>query len=41
VSRAGIGRSTLTGAVIERRLGPRATARNWNTVRELAAFAAS
>jgi uncharacterized protein (DUF1697 family) len=32
----GIGRSRLTGAVIERTLGTRGTARNWNTVLKLA-----
>jgi uncharacterized protein (DUF1697 family) len=32
----GIGRSKLTGALIETRLGTRGTARNWNTVRSLA-----
>lgn len=31
----GIGRSKLTGAIIERALGTRATARNWNTVLKL------
>lgn len=31
----GIGRSRLTAAVIEKALGSRATARNWNTVRKL------
>ncbi len=31
----GIGRSRLTMAVIERTLGGRGTARNWNTVRKL------
>jgi uncharacterized protein (DUF1697 family) len=36
----GIGTSKLTGAVIERRLGARGTARNWNTVTKLAALAA-
>jgi uncharacterized protein (DUF1697 family) len=34
----GIGESRLTGAVIERRLGVRGTARNWNTVVKLAAM---
>jgi uncharacterized protein (DUF1697 family) len=38
---AGIGRSRLTNAVIERRLSTRATGRNWNTVLKLAALAAS
>jgi uncharacterized protein (DUF1697 family) len=33
----GIGRSRLTNAVIEKHLGTRGTARNWNTVRKLAA----
>jgi uncharacterized protein (DUF1697 family) len=28
----GIGRSKLTNALIERKLGARGTARNWNTV---------
>ena len=37
---AGIGRSRLTGALIERTLGTRGTARNWNTVRKLAALVA-
>jgi len=37
----GIGTSKLTGAVIERRLGTRGTARNWNTATKLAALAAS
>jgi len=32
----GIGRSKLSGALIERRLGMRGTARNWNTVVKLA-----
>jgi uncharacterized protein (DUF1697 family) len=32
----GIGDSKLTNAVIERRLGVRGTARNWNTVTKLA-----
>lgn len=35
----GVGASKLTGAVIERRLGARGTARNWNTVTKLAALA--
>ncbi|HUR32860.1 MAG TPA: DUF1697 domain-containing protein [Vicinamibacterales bacterium] len=35
----GVGRSTLTGGVIERALGTRGTARNWNTVLKLAALA--
>jgi uncharacterized protein (DUF1697 family) len=36
----GIGKSKLTNALIERRLGVAGTARNWNTVRKLAALAA-
>ena len=32
----GIGRSKLTNVLIERKLGTRATARNWNTVLKLA-----
>jgi uncharacterized protein (DUF1697 family) len=36
----GMGRSKLTNAVIERVLGTRATARNWNTVLKLAAACA-
>jgi uncharacterized protein (DUF1697 family) len=35
----GIGRSRLTSAVIEKRLGTRGTGRNWNTVLKLAALA--
>ena len=35
----GVGRSKLTIAVIERMLGTRGTARNWNTVMKLAALA--
>jgi len=35
----GIGRSRLTTALIEQKLGTRATARNWNTVLKLAALA--
>jgi uncharacterized protein (DUF1697 family) len=35
----GMGRSRLTSALIEKKLGTRATARNWNTVRKLAALA--
>ena len=35
----GIGRSRLTSAVIEKALGTRGTARNWNTVVKLAALA--
>jgi uncharacterized protein (DUF1697 family) len=34
----GVGTSKLTGAVIERRLGVRGTARNWNTATKLAAM---
>jgi len=37
----GIGRSKLTNALIERKLGVAGTARNWNTVLKLAALAAS
>ena len=33
----GMGRSRFAGALIERRLGTRGTARNWNTVLKLAA----
>jgi len=33
----GVGRSKLTAAMIERMLGTRGTARNWNTARKLAA----
>lgn len=33
----GIGRSRLTGNLVEKRLGVRATGRNWNTVLRLAA----
>jgi uncharacterized protein (DUF1697 family) len=36
---AGIGRSRLTAAVIEKALGSPGTARNWNTVLKLAALA--
>ena len=36
---AGIGESKLTAAVIDRKLGTRGTARNWNTVLKLAALA--
>ena len=36
----GIGTSKLTGAVIERRLKARGTARNWNTATKLAAMLA-
>jgi uncharacterized protein (DUF1697 family) len=35
----GIGRSKLTTAVIERALGTRGTARNWNTAQKIAALA--
>lgn len=35
----GIGRSKLTSALIEKKLGTRGTARNWNTVLKLAALA--
>ena len=35
----GQGRSKLTNAVIEKKLGTRATARNWNTVTKLASLA--
>ena len=35
----GIGRSRLTTALIERKLGTRVTGRNWNTVRKLGALA--
>ena len=35
----GIGRSKLTAALIERRLGTRGTSRNWNTVERLRAVA--
>jgi uncharacterized protein (DUF1697 family) len=35
----GIGRSRLTGTVIETRLGTRGTGRNWNTVLKVAALA--
>jgi uncharacterized protein (DUF1697 family) len=34
----GIGTSKLTGAIIEKKLGVRGTARNWNTVMKLAAL---
>jgi uncharacterized protein (DUF1697 family) len=34
----GIGRSKLTGALIEKKLGTRGTGRNWNTVTKLAAL---
>ena len=35
VYRDGIGRSKLTSAMIEKKLGTRGTARNWNTVLKL------
>ena len=35
----GVGRSRLTSAMIEKKLGTRGTARNWNTVLKLAALA--
>lgn len=35
----GIGRSRLTNALLEKKLGIRGTARNWNTVLKLAALA--
>ena len=35
---AGIGRSRLTAALIEKQLGTRATGRNWNTVLKLTAL---
>jgi uncharacterized protein (DUF1697 family) len=35
----GVGRSKLTSALIEKTLGTRGTARNWNTVLKLAALA--
>ena len=35
----GIGRSKLTNAVFEKKLGARGTARNWNTVLKLSALA--
>lgn len=35
----GIGRSRLTGALIEKKLGTRGTGRNWNTVLKLGALA--
>jgi uncharacterized protein (DUF1697 family) len=37
----GIGRSKLTGGLIERKLGTRGTARNWNTVQKMSALAAA
>lgn len=36
----GVGQSKLTNALIERKLGTRGTARNWNTVLKLAELAA-
>ena len=36
---AGIGKSRLTNALIEKKLGIRGTARNWNTVVKIAALA--
>jgi uncharacterized protein (DUF1697 family) len=36
---AGIGRSRLTNALIEKKLGTRGTGRNWNTVLKLGALA--
>lgn len=36
----GVGRSRLTTAIIEKRLGTRGTGRNWNTVLKLGALAA-
>jgi uncharacterized protein (DUF1697 family) len=35
---AGIGRSKLTGALIEQKLASRGTARNWNTIQRLLAL---
>ena len=35
----GIGRSKLTGSLIEKKLGTRGTGRNWNTLGKLAALA--
>jgi uncharacterized protein (DUF1697 family) len=37
----GIGTSKLTGAVIEKSLGVRGTARNWNTVLKFTALSHS
>jgi uncharacterized protein (DUF1697 family) len=37
---AGIGRSKLTNALIEKKLGLRGTGRNWNTILKLAALCA-
>jgi uncharacterized protein (DUF1697 family) len=36
---AGIGRSRLTNVLLEKKLGIRGTARNWNTVLKIAALA--
>ncbi|HZE75935.1 MAG TPA: hypothetical protein VE091_11545, partial [Gemmatimonadales bacterium] len=36
----GVGRSRLTNAIIEKKLGTRGTGRNWNTVLKLGALAA-
>lgn len=36
---AGIGRSRLTNAIIEAKLGTRGTGRNWNTILKIAALA--
>ena len=36
---AGIGRSRLTNALVESKLGVRGTGRNWNTVRKIASLA--
>ncbi|MCI4358800.1 MAG: DUF1697 domain-containing protein [Thermoplasmata archaeon] len=36
----GVGRSKLTAALIERKLGTRSTSRNWNTARKLDGLAA-
>ena len=38
---AGVGRSKLTSTIIEKKLGTRGTARNWNTVLKLRALAGS
>jgi uncharacterized protein (DUF1697 family) len=35
----GIGRSKLTSAIVEKKLGTRGTGRNWNTVLKLQALA--
>jgi uncharacterized protein (DUF1697 family) len=37
----GIGRSRLTNKMIEKKLGTRATGRNWNTVLKLGALTES